>query len=498
MSQLKKGALLSYFTILITNIVGLFLTPYIILKLGNSEYGLYTLIGAFIGYISIFDLGLNNTIIRFVTKYKTENNEVGEQNFLAISLIIYFFISLLIITIGGYVYFDFDSLFSTSLSNVELIKGKLLFLILIGNIAIAIPGGAFTAICYGYEDFVFPKILNIFRYILRSILVISLLYFGGDSIGIVVVDTIMNIIVILITAFYVLKHKGIYIKLHKFELLLIIRIFKYSIWIFLLAVIGQLFWSSGQIILGLKTNTEIIAIYGVGITLGSYYGAFAGAINTVLLPLATKMNIQNNSNEILEKMIKISRILIYILFFILIAFVVFGKEFIYLWVGNQFNGSWQIAIILMIVYTIPLIQNFAHSLLEAKGLTHIKVIIYFSFIGLGLIIGNFLIDQYEGFGVALGISLGWLVSQVALNIYFYYYLNINIKFFLIQVLRLRTVFSYILLIGLTFFIDSIFDTICWKYFLSKVLIYTIIYIFIIYKLVLNDEEKVIFSNIIKK
>ena len=93
MSQLKKGALLSYFTILITNIVGLFLTPYIILKLGNSEYGLYTLIGAFIGYISIFDLGLNNTIIRFVTKYKTENNEVGEQNFLAISLIIYFFIN---------------------------------------------------------------------------------------------------------------------------------------------------------------------------------------------------------------------------------------------------------------------------------------------------------------------------------------------------------------------------------------------------------------------
>jgi O-antigen/teichoic acid export membrane protein len=43
--------------------------------LGDEEYGLYTLIGAFVGYLSILELGLNNAIIRHVAKYKVEKNK---------------------------------------------------------------------------------------------------------------------------------------------------------------------------------------------------------------------------------------------------------------------------------------------------------------------------------------------------------------------------------------------------------------------------------------
>ena len=66
MSQIKKGAALNYTSIILTNIVGLLLTPFIIRKLGDAEFGLYSLIGAFVGYIAILDLGLGNTVVRFV------------------------------------------------------------------------------------------------------------------------------------------------------------------------------------------------------------------------------------------------------------------------------------------------------------------------------------------------------------------------------------------------------------------------------------------------
>ena len=46
MSEIRRGALLSYATILIINLSGLLLTPVIIRGLGNAEYGLYMLIGA--------------------------------------------------------------------------------------------------------------------------------------------------------------------------------------------------------------------------------------------------------------------------------------------------------------------------------------------------------------------------------------------------------------------------------------------------------------------
>jgi len=99
-SQYKSAAILSYINFVLTNVLGLIVTPLIIRKLGTSQYGLYTLIGAFVGYLSILDLGLNNAIIRFVSHYKAKGNKYEEENFLAICLVIYSVVSLLIIVAG--------------------------------------------------------------------------------------------------------------------------------------------------------------------------------------------------------------------------------------------------------------------------------------------------------------------------------------------------------------------------------------------------------------
>ena len=191
MSQLKKGVFLSYTTIFLTNVIGLVLTPFIIKSLGDAEYGLYSLIGAFVGYITVLDLGLNNTIVRFVAKYRAENDKIGEERFLSTTMIIYCLISVIIAVIGIFLYLNLDLIFGSSLTLKEMSKAKIMFLILIFNVAITLPGGAFTAICNGYEHFVFPRIANIIRYLLRSAAVVGLLFFGGDAIGLVILEVIL-------------------------------------------------------------------------------------------------------------------------------------------------------------------------------------------------------------------------------------------------------------------------------------------------------------------
>src|SRR5690625_6333705 len=79
-SQLKAGIYLSYISLFITNISNLILTPFIIRGLGDSEYGLYMLIGAFVGYIAVLDFGLGNATVRFVSKYRAENDKIKEEN----------------------------------------------------------------------------------------------------------------------------------------------------------------------------------------------------------------------------------------------------------------------------------------------------------------------------------------------------------------------------------------------------------------------------------
>src|SRR5690625_7049666 len=119
-SQLKSGVYLSYISLFVSNVSNLILTPFIIRNLGDSEYGLYILIGAFVGYIAVLDFGLENTIVRFVAKYRAENDKKKEENFLFITFVIYLTISIIVLFIGLFVYFNLNIFFGKSLTTEEM------------------------------------------------------------------------------------------------------------------------------------------------------------------------------------------------------------------------------------------------------------------------------------------------------------------------------------------------------------------------------------------
>lgn len=496
MSQLKKGALLSYFTIFITNIIGLVLTPFIIRSLGDAEYGLYTLIGAFVGYISVLDFGLNNTIVRFVAKYRAEKDKKGEENFLAIIMLIYVVISVVIAIIGIILYFNLDVLFSNSLTLDEITKAKVMFIILIFNLAITLPGGAFTAICSGYEHFVFPRTINIVRYVVRSVMVVGLLLAGGDAIGLVVLDTIMNLFVIVFNGYYVLRKLKVTFKLHFFEMALVKEIFSYSVWVFVLVLVSEFQWKAGQVILGARTNTILVAVYAVGIMLGGYYGAFSGAISGVFLPRATKMIVEkSNGKELTIMMVRIGRISFLVLLLIFGGFILFGKQFIYLWIGETYEDSWNVAVIIMIGYTIPLVQSFANLILSAKSLFAFKAFTYIFFIGVGTFLGALSISDYGVVGMVLGTTIGWLLAIIIMNIYYSKVLHLEIGTFVKQMFyKIVPSFLSIMLIG--YFISKI-EGEGWFNFSLKGILFCMTYCIVMYLFGMLESEKELIKKVVK-
>lgn len=497
MSQLKKGALLSYANIFLTNIIGLILTPFIIRSLGDSEYGLYTLIGAFVGYLSVMDLGLNNTIIRYVSKYRAEKDIKGEQSFLGTTMLIYVFISIAIIVAGIILYYQLDNIFGTSLTLSELDKAKTMFVILIFNLSITLPGGAFTAICNAYEKFVFPRALTFIKYIIRSLLVYIILTQGADSIGLVLLDTIVNLFTIALTFYFSFFKLKARFKFNKFNKELVKEIFSYSIWIFIMAIVMELQWKSGQLILGVKTDTVTVAIYGVGIMLGGYYGAFANAINGLFLPRAMQMIVNNASGKKLtDEMIKIGRITLLVLLLILSGFFLFGKEFVHLWVGDNYKNSWRIALLIMLVSTNVLVQSFANSILRAKKLFKFRGITYIVLTSIGVFLGYNLIDIYGEFGMIIGISIGWFSSQMILNVYFKKKIKLEIGRFYKQ-LFIKTIIFNLLLIIPFYFLNLNFETYNWTNLIIKISVFVTLYIALIYNFVMNKYEKDLIKNSLK-
>jgi O-antigen/teichoic acid export membrane protein len=56
-------------------IVGFTLTLFVIRHLGKTGYGIWTLVGSFIGYYGLLDLGVGSAITRYVARYAGQSDE---------------------------------------------------------------------------------------------------------------------------------------------------------------------------------------------------------------------------------------------------------------------------------------------------------------------------------------------------------------------------------------------------------------------------------------
>lgn len=491
MSQLKLGAVLSYVIIFVSIITGVFLTPYMIKQMGDGEYGLYILIGSLIGYISVLDFGIGNTIVRYIAKYRAEKDKDSEQDFLGTTFYIYCGITLIILILGSIGYFFLNSLFGASLTPEELSKGKILYKILLFNLFFTLPGGVFYGVITGYEHFVFPRLLDLLRYIVRATFIFIFLHYGYGAIMVVVVDTILNFIMLLLKISYARFKLNVTIPLNKFKKSIMIMILSYSFWIFLNVLMDQFYWKVGQTVLGVYTNTSVVAIYAVSISLVLYYMTFSSAISGVFLPRATQMFVNNaTGKELTQMMIKVGRYQWLILLLVLSGFYFFGEDFIRLWLGEQYLSSKKYTMVLMIALTVPLLQNFGISILRAYNKHKVRSVLFVIISFINLLLGIFLSEEYGAWGMVIATALSLFLGQgIAINIYYHFKIGLNIPLFFRKILQNNYIsLPLILLVGclLNLYLNM---SLTWFNLFFKIMVYTICYAFIQFFIVMNKEEK---------
>ena len=96
----KIGLVFSY-GVMITEIVSaMFVTPFIIRSLGQAEYGIYQLTSSITAYLIIFDLGVGNSVIRYMAKFRANNDRESQRKFLGVTTVYYAAVTLVILIVG--------------------------------------------------------------------------------------------------------------------------------------------------------------------------------------------------------------------------------------------------------------------------------------------------------------------------------------------------------------------------------------------------------------
>ncbi|MDM1335778.1 oligosaccharide flippase family protein [Acinetobacter pseudolwoffii] len=492
MNQIKTGILLSYISILIVNIAGLLTTPIIVKTLGAHDYGLYILICSIVAYITLVDLGVATTINRFVAKYRVLGDKKGEELFIGSIFKVIIFIIFIIFIIAYTITLNIDIFLTSKQIDRDLfIK---IFLILTSSLVFNILTAFINGYLSAYEKFVYIKSLAILKSVLRILILFLIFSKIGSILFLVIIDIILSIFMFFCSLIYFIKiYKGKFFTRENDNNILK-EVFKYSGWVFVFSCISQMQWHSGQLIIGSKIDTVAVGIYAIGIILGTYYSAFSDAITNVFISRTTKI-IYSSENYLIslnEYMIKISRICLGVLLLILGGFILNGKKFINLWVGDDYEKSWLIALIIMVIYTIPLSQGIANQVLEIKKMFYFKSKIYLIFISLGVFMGYHFIEYYGILGMILGIAFGWIIAISIMTNYYHNYLKLNMFNLFKKVKNILLVFFFSTAFGYIF--SLIYKGDGWFGLFINCGFYAFIYLSFIYIFVLSNAEKLILKK----
>lgn len=489
MNQLKAGIALNYAIIILSALVGLLYTPYMLRMMGQSEYGLYSLVASVISYLTILDLGFGNAIVRYTAKYRAEGKTTEQYEMFGMFLLLYLGIGLLSAVVGGALYFNIDNMFGGTMTPAELDKARILMIIMVANLAVTFPMSIFGSIMSAYERFVFPKVINILRILLNTVVMIALLSKGYKAIAMVIVQTAFNVATLLINFIYCRKNLHIEIRFGKFKWGFLKEVAIYSLWIFINIILDRIYWSTGQFVLGIVSGTVSVAIFAVAIHLENLYMQFSTAITGVFLPRVTGMVSSNASDkELSDLFIKTGRIQNLIMSLLLFGFIVFGKTFTVLWAGENYSDSFLITLLFFIALYTPLIQNLGITILQARNQMKFRSLLYFGIAFVSLALQFVFARIWGGLGCAIAISGALVIGQgVIMNIYYSKVQGIEIRSFWSEILKMDIIpllVSAVFILAKSYFA---FDT--WLSLGLGIVSYSIIIIVLEYLLCLNEEEK---------
>ena len=497
-NQLRSGVYLSYINLLLGSIIPMFYTPVMLKILGEAEHGLYSLANSAIGYLSLLSFGFGSTIIRYISKYRAENDKAAVQRTFGFFLVLYCTLAALVMLGGWIIAENAASIFKRSLSVPELEKIKTLLLVMALHTALSFPMSVITSISLAHERYVFRRSMDIISTVAGPATNLITLFLGYGSVGMAVAGTALQALMLIPNVVHCVSILNIRPTFERIPGPLIKEMVSFSAYVFLGSIVDMLFWATDKVILGMLAGTVVVSVYQIGSTFNNIVMQLSTSVSGVLTPKITGMVVKDAPKEVLtELFIRVGRIQFFIVALVVTGFAVFGQPFVLLWVGESYTDAYWIAVLKLFPLCIPLIQNTGLSIVVAQNKHKFRSIVYLV-IAVANVISTCLVVPYlGGIGAALCSCVSYLIGQgLIMNIYYYRVIGIDIPLFWKNIFKIAVFPAGMMIAGLLIKHWISFDN--WIVFFAGVAVYSIIYCFGMYFLNMNDYEKDVIRKPLKK
>ena len=394
--------------------VGFFLAPFVVHRLGNASYGVWILAVSSVGYLNLLDLGMRSSVLRFVSKGHTTQDHGGASAALSAALWVRLQIAALILMLSGGLAVAFPHMFkippalALDAREAILVIGVTTAL----NLSVGVFGGVLSALNrYDLQSYVILAQLGI-----RVSGIVVVLIAGHGIVAIAFCDLLAAIVG---NGALVYIARSIYpelrIQLDKPKRDVLRDIWSYSVYAFLNMVAAQLIYQTDNLVVGAFVSSVAVTFYSIGNSLCRYTQQIVSAMTLTFTPAASAYEAGGDGTSLRALYYNGTRATMAISLPIMITLLTRGRNFIGVWMGPQYSQmSGTVLVILGTALLFSLFNNTGVAI--AFGVEKHKQLAKWT---IGEAIANltlsiFLAIKFGIYGVAIGTLIPSLFVQLVL------------------------------------------------------------------------------------
>lgn len=392
--------------------VGFFLAPFIVHSLGVVAYGVWVLAISAVSYLSLLDLGMRSSVLRFVSKGYTKGDHASASDAISAALWVRVQIATVVLVLSAGLAAGFDRIFHVP---PELAGDARIAVMIIGlTMGFSMTIGVFGGVLSALNRYDLNSAVVLVQLAFRVTGVVLVLRTGHGIVAIALCELGATLVAdSLLIVFTRRIYPELRVRIRNPNREVLKQLWTYSFYAFLITIAVQVVYQTDNLVVGAFVSTAAVTFYSIGNSLCRYTDQLVGAMTLTFVPAASTYEAAGDTERLKGLYRNGTRAMMSISLPILVTLMLRGRTFIGLWMGPQYaEKSGTVLMILATALFFSLSNNTASAI--AYGVERHKVTAKWSIVEAitNLVLSMTLAHWFGLYGVAVGTLIPSLFIQL--------------------------------------------------------------------------------------
>jgi O-antigen/teichoic acid export membrane protein len=407
--RIAKNTLFLYVRTIVIMLVSLYTSRVVLDVLGETDYGIYNVVGGIVVMFSFINYALATATQRFLSFSigKKDYDEVSRIFSMSLTTYVFtiFVIALLAETLGLWFFYEKMNIPAERITAAAWVYHTSILVFCVKILRVPYHSSIIS-----YERMSFYAYVSIVEAILNLIIVYALIYFNSDYL--IEYSILLLVVAILVNICYITYCKRYFTTCNYrffWDKELFVKLFSFSGWSMLGGVANVASNQGLSIILNIFTNVVVNAAMGIASTVSSAVNTFVSNFQTAFVPQLVKTYSADDHQSFIRLISNSSRFSYYLIFILGVPFIFFCKEILAVWLVEVPGFTLEFTQLLLVYCMIDALSGPLWYSVQATGKIKNYQIVMALLIIINLPIAYFLLK--------LGYSPVWAVAvRVIINV----------------------------------------------------------------------------------